>query len=171
MTAQRKDRVVYQGKSYLLNGIVGDSILFDPTDWGIVPRRFTTGAAKGFLCQYRAHGDRIALDQVQIGSATGEYPTIGGVGPVLESASGPAVYDGPEVHFCHTGSLLLCGTEENRTGEHLELVFEDGRLVKAICDPGDLAKFDNWWKRHAGVVTSVMIRDELRESREAGGRG
>ena len=173
MTAQRNDKVIFRDTQYLLLGITGDSILFDPVAWGFAPKRITTAVHRGYICHYAIEGSRVVLECVQIRTDGNEtWPLGAGLPEPVTDYVGVVKYTRPDIEFDHTGSLLLGHAiptgglrtgfvEIDRAKDLIELVVVSGTITKIVLDPRDTIKFDNYWAKHVGIATSLPLRKEF----------
>jgi hypothetical protein len=77
MTAQRQDRLVYQGMSYTLLAAEG-APLFDPRTIGIAPQSFP-GCARGYHCLYAVTAGMLSLSTLTLGDQSVRGPVPAGV--------------------------------------------------------------------------------------------
>jgi hypothetical protein len=149
MTAQAPDVVRYAGRDYELAGVRGTG-LFDPRDHGVEFVATTTANWRGHVPVYVVRDERLVLDalrdvglpDVDPGEPLGEdLPRINGVAPVWGEWS--LEYRDLDLPLAFTGGLLLASGFLAELYVHMgfapawkfevvhELVFEDGRLVRA----------------------------------------
>lgn len=159
MTAQAMDRVRWRDRTWALVGIDGTA-LFDPGAFGIVPQMLHTAAWRGYICTYGVEGDRLRLEQLEIGfddetnrrAAGGSPPVIGGATPIRQGTGYVWHYDGANLPIAFSGGLRLGDGFIRELYVHMgfapawkfeevhELRFEAGRLVSATDESAEMRR-------------------------------
>jgi hypothetical protein len=154
MTAQFSDPVKYQGKDYAIAGRSGTG-LFNPTEHGMKPVGRCTACWRGFVCCYRVAGEVLLLDRL---SVCLDEPALVLFGTAPKKPEGELtffdfVYEDMAHPVPYTGGLLLGREFIEELYVHMgfhpawkyrdvhELVFENGKLVRATDRSEEIAAF------------------------------
>jgi hypothetical protein len=104
MTAQIPDEFILDGERFSLVGIKGEG-LFEPLDFGIVPRSASTACWRGYVMKYLFTKDKLILDEMRVN--TNDPPKINGVAPEKGEDSFKYHYKNINLQSEFTGTILL----------------------------------------------------------------
>ncbi|MFB7334440.1 hypothetical protein ACFC00_22750 [Streptomyces adustus] len=150
MTAQIPDEVLFEGRRFALTAVDGGG-LFDPAGHGLETRPGGTACYRGHICRYTTAGQRLTLQDLELGSEH-EPPPLCGVRPRQDAECLEWRYRRPDLPMSFTGRLLI-GTGDVADSPYLnmgfrpawmysdvrELTFRDGRLLTATDHSAELA--------------------------------
>ncbi len=152
MTSQISDLFMYQDREYDLAGI-SEGEVFVPESVGISPIGYSTCCYRGYQAVFAVHDGRLILKALNASLYTDGPdrpeplvgPSIEGVEPRQDEEDSlfNNIYENVNYPLPYTGGVLIARSFISKLYEHMgfhppwkyrtvwELIFEDGRLVKA----------------------------------------
>lgn len=155
MTAQAPDICVYKGKRYSIIG--RDNTLFDPEDWGIQTRMWSTRCYRGYIAEFEIRNSEIYLQNVSIGCLDKILP-INGVLPD-RNKDRDAIYSHINMKLSYSGHLRLATDLHDECYINmgfqkasafrvvLDLIFENGMITKETDRTEDMKEKRGSFKR------------------------
>ena len=146
MTAQMADCCKYKRGEYEIIAL-SEPIRFLPIEYGLKPQGVMTSCWRGYWCEYVIERKRLKLDSLHIHTENDIYPDFCGrtVEPEARGVgNGHRKYENVNLPIPYTGRMLLGDRFIEKYYIHLgyqrayaykkliELVFEDGILIKTI---------------------------------------
>jgi hypothetical protein len=153
MTAQIGDVFMYQDREFDLAGI-SEGEMFSPEQLGISPVGYSTCCYRGYQAVFAVHEGRLVLKTLNASLYTDGPtrpeslvgPTIQGVKPTHDEEDHlfNNIYENINYPLTYSGGVLIADDFISELYEHMgfhppwkykvvwELVFEDGRLLKAV---------------------------------------
>ncbi|MEM3342433.1 MAG: hypothetical protein QW728_07040 [Thermoplasmata archaeon] len=113
MTAQFPDKFVLDGEVFSIAGFRGDEkTLFNPTKHGLEPAPVCTACWRGYILTYSLSGDKLVLQDLEIGCSKDKYPALNGKSPLLRGQTEermvlPAKYKDLNIFVSYSGSFLI----------------------------------------------------------------
>ena len=148
MTAQVSDSVIYQCQDFSITGINGSG-LFDPIDYGIIPKMISTACRRGYYCTYEVTNGNLYLRCLNIGltkeeslsAKQGKGPKLFDKAPEYSDTEHCFVYDELHEQIPFTGGILLGRDFIKEMYVHMgfhpaykfkivyEMIFDNGKVI------------------------------------------